>query len=337
LEALTRIVLWLWIVVTLPAALTALVNLIAGENPAELARGTALRLLDTATAILQGGHSDILLRSQAEALGLLGVHQHAEMLDQSLRAHAATTRRLIETGVELLTLLQALPAATPREVRALLAAASAECRRALASDTAPDPERYAVPQDRLGGLTPEVLPIVTAIANALHRLRDDLAHRLSAVDPPPAPTIKSFFVPDAFSNPAHVRFAFKTTVAVMAAYVIYSLLDWPGIHTAVITCFIVAMGSLGETMHKLTLRLTGALIGGIVAALCIVFLLPHMTDIGQLCLLIGAATAIFAWVATSSARISYAGMQMALAFFLGVPWLRAAKRWLAPGEILRDR
>ena len=104
----------------------------------------------------------------------------------------------------------------------------------------------------------------------------------------------------------------------MAAYFIYSVLDWPGISTAVPTCFVVALGSMGETIQKMWLRISGALIGGLAAGLCIVYLLPHMTDIGQLCLLIAVASAIFAWVATSSDRLSYMGMQMALAFLLGV-------------------
>ena len=104
----------------------------------------------------------------------------------------------------------------------------------------------------------------------------------------------------------------------MAAYVIYTGADWPGIRTALITCFFVAQGTLGETLHKLTLRLGGALIGALIGGLCIVYVLPEMTDIGDLSLLIATVSAVCAWVATSSERLAYAGMQMALAFFLGV-------------------
>src|SRR5205814_5905005 len=55
---------------------------------------------------------------------------------------------------------------------------------------------------------------------------------------PPAhlPKLKSLFVSDAFTNPAHVHFALKVTFAAMFCYIFYMAIDWSGIHTALITC-----------------------------------------------------------------------------------------------------
>ncbi len=44
----------------------------------------------------------------------------------------------------------------------------------------------------------------------------------------------------------------------MACYIFYSLLDWPGIHTCFITCYVVALGTTAETIEKFSFRLLGA-------------------------------------------------------------------------------
>ena len=152
----------------------------------------------------------------------------------------------------------------------------------------------------------------------LTRLHDVLSRPEEATPAPEKNAERKLFAADAFTNPAHWQFALKTTAAVMTCYAIYTLLDWPGLRTAIVTCFFVSLGSLGETVHKLLLRISGAVVGGVLAGLCIVFVLPGFTDIGQLCLLIALVSLAAAWIATSNEIIAYAGMQIAFAFFLGI-------------------
>jgi hypothetical protein len=132
------------------------------------------------------------------------------------------------------------------------------------------------------------------------------------------PKPKSLFVPDAFSNPAHVHFALKVTFAAMFCYIVYEAIDWTGIHTALITCTFIALESTEATLYKGTLRIAGCVIGGALALFTIVFLMPHMETIASLVVLVACASVIAGWVATGSERISYAGLQLAFAFFYSV-------------------
>ena len=133
---------------------------------------------------------------------------------------------------------------------------------------------------------------------------------------PPKP--KGLFVSDAFTNPAHVHFALKVTFAAMFCYIVYMAIDWSGIHTALITCTFIALESTGATLHKGVLRIGGCIIGGILALVTIVFLMPHMETIASLVVVVACASAIAGWVATGSEMISYAGLQIAFAFFYSV-------------------
>ena len=134
----------------------------------------------------------------------------------------------------------------------------------------------------------------------------------------PAPKPKSLFVPDAFTNPAHVHFALKVTFAAMFCYIVYQGIDWSGIHTAFITCTFIALESTGATLHKGVLRMGGCIIGGALALFTIVFFMPHMVTIASLVVLVAGASAIAGWVAAGSEMISYAGLQIAFAFFYSV-------------------
>ena len=144
--------------------------------------------------------------------------------------------------------------------------------------------------------------------------RTDENHSSNAPSPPSKK--KSLFVPDAFTNPAYIQFGLKVALAAMICYVIYTALDWPGIRTAFITCIFIALESTEATLRKARLRLTGCAIGGLLGFLSILYLVPHMESIVSLLLLTAAGTALAGWVAAGSQRIAYAGLQIALAFFM---------------------
>ena len=134
----------------------------------------------------------------------------------------------------------------------------------------------------------------------------------------PAGKKKGLFVADAFTNPTHVQFALKVTLAAMTCYFIYTGVDWSGIHTAFITCCIIALESTGATLRKGWLRLCGCLIGGALGFLSILYLVPRMETIASLALLTAAVSALAGWIAAGSPRIAYSGLQMAFAFYLAI-------------------
>ena len=104
----------------------------------------------------------------------------------------------------------------------------------------------------------------------------------------------------------------------MFCYIFYMAIDWSGIHTALITCTFIALESTGATLHKGVLRIGGCVIGGALALFTIVFLMPHMDTIASLVVVVACASAIAGWVAAGAELISYAGLQIAFAFFYSV-------------------
>jgi multidrug resistance protein MdtO len=240
-----------------------------------------------------------------------------ELLDKKAHDSASPRRAAVNAMVlrHLLNLLVLLETVTPELLHLRGAAWAArldeiEARLGRALPEFGPPAQSSLPAD------PN--PTAQSIGATLTSLERAMEEPAPVRVPAKESSERHLLAKDATTNPAHWQFALKTTFAVMIVYSLYTMLDWPGLRTSIVTCFFVALGSLGETVHKLTLRISGALIGGTIAGLCIVFVLPYCTDIGQLCLLIAVVSAGAAWVATSSEQLAYAGMQIAFAFFLGI-------------------
>jgi multidrug resistance protein MdtO len=127
---------------------------------------------------------------------------------------------------------------------------------------------------------------------------------------------RALFLPDAFQNPEYLRFAFAGCLAATICYVLYNALDWPGIFTSVLTCIVTALSTVGSSLQAQFLRLAGFVAGGLVLGIAAqILILPGIDSIFGFALFFAVGTAIAAWFATSSPRLSYFGVQMALAFY----------------------
>jgi multidrug resistance protein MdtO len=127
---------------------------------------------------------------------------------------------------------------------------------------------------------------------------------------------RSLLVPDAFQNPEYLRFAFAGCLAATICYVLYNALDWPGIFPSVLTCIVTALSTIGSSFQAQFLRLAGFVAGGVVLGISAqILILPAIDSVFGFALFFAGVTAIAAWFATSSPRLSYFGVQMALAFY----------------------
>jgi multidrug resistance protein MdtO len=127
----------------------------------------------------------------------------------------------------------------------------------------------------------------------------------------------TFIAPDALDNPEHLQFALKGCLAASVCYLLYNLVAWPGISTAVTTCLLTALTTIGSSHQKQILRITGAMFGGFLIGMgSQAFILPYSDSITGFVVLFVAVTALSSWFITSSPRLSYFGMQVAVAFYL---------------------
>ncbi len=118
-----------------------------------------------------------------------------------------------------------------------------------------------------------------------------------------------------FVTPDDIRFAVKVTLACMICYVIYNGVAWQGISTSLVTCFFTADTTIGGTFRKLTLRITGVLVGGLLFGIGgIVFVTSHLDNIFEFMLYVAAVFFIAGWVTKGSPRVSYAGSQIAISY-----------------------
>jgi multidrug resistance protein MdtO len=318
-DALVRFLLWFSLAVVVPVALVIAANLLTGRDPALLLRRALAERL-AASAGFCAGASGAERRLEAQAFEgtaqLRKLHNLAGVFARG-QGHPVRRASLIDDIARLGLLLLGWLRIEGNDRNPLVQAADA-CRRAeraLEEREGPGPEPVTITA------TGAARPLADAITRRLRSIYETLAEIPGTASPKENAAAGSsgrLLAADAFSNPEYVHFALKVTLAVMTCYFVMSMTDWSGIHTCIITSFFVALGTVGETLHKAALRFVGCLIGAGLGLGAILLLMPRMTDLGDLLLLLASVTLISAWIGYGSERISYAGWQIGLAFYLVV-------------------
>jgi multidrug resistance protein MdtO len=319
----TRELLYVWLFVGIPAGVSIIVNFLLAPSPRRLAeRAIALRL-DLSAAMLQMPDERIR-REFRESLreGVVEIQEWLGLADREKTSPPGDIAALQQAAESTVTIVAAIDVIDhkpetrlPRPLREYLARTFHEMAAILKSGGYPIGIAWQAPDiDR---------PPAPLGADVLAAIKEAITHFTEAPNSP-APIDEKpkgssgFFSADAFSNPDHVQYALKTTAAAMFCYLLYSLLDWPGIHTCFITVYIVSLGTTAETVEKFTLRILGTLVGAAAGYGAIVFLIPSLTTIADLMAVVFLGALASGYVAAGSPRISYAGFQMAFAFFLCV-------------------
>ena len=271
-----------------------------GQEVASTTRTALLRLATVGTSRLRR----MLYRSGYEA------HQK-----ERLGALLTLVARLVDLGANLTHLSSGVPD-NQRERIGKIAQDIAEIKAAFVSGTTLCPTAPSLRTD-----ASLEIPLIAQIEETTSLIREVFVGNLSTamftLAPLEDPRQATLFVPGAISNSAHLKFAMKGCLASGLSYIAFNALFWPGIATSVYTCVVTALTTIGASHQRQVLRFAGALMGGIVMAMgAQVFILPLIDSISAFVVIFALVTGAAAWVAASSARLSFLGVQTALAFNL---------------------
>ena len=327
-EARVEGTLWAVAAITVGTAIAAVVELVfAAFQPGDPVIRSVDNRLKQVERLLncydQACPLDTTTEKQITRLAMVGTSRQRRILQRSdyaphyreqMGAVVALAGRMIDIAANLQHIDFSLPDDERQRIRSL-AGRIADIRADLLSGKVP----HAAPSHNDTG-TRYSVPLLGELERTASEIPEVFAgsQSLSAYAPPSSGGEPSsrLFVPDALSNPEHFKFGVRGGLAASLCYLVYTSLNSPELSTAVTTCLLTALTTIGASRQKQILRFTGAFVGGALGIGSQVFILPFFDSIGGFTLLFVVVTALAAWIATSSTRLSYFGVQVVVAFDL---------------------
>jgi multidrug resistance protein MdtO len=318
-ELATRALLYVWLFVGIPALVSAVVNLLIAPSPRSMVQKDIAERLRAAAAALNGKNGCAvheLMRSVSTGDAEMQAHIKLAGLEKtSSNEDIAALKGASDCIVTVLSAVQLMLseplAIPPGPVRRVVENRLVELASIFSDGGYPAKVEPVAVDDTCTELAASTLAFLNSGLTQFGELRPDRSSQKGEAH-------SGLFVPDAFTNPVHVQFALKTTAAAMFCYILYSILNWPGIHTALITCYIVSLGTAAESAEKLTSRIVGCLAGAGLGLLVMLRVIPWATSIDGLALIVLVGAFVGAWIAAGNKHVSYAGFQFAFAYFLCV-------------------
>ena len=317
--------LWAFGAISLASVITALIEVVFGEFSGhdDLLRSIGERLAAIEKLLFcyaSGCPLDDKTKQQVTTLAMAGTSRLRRFLNRSsystgyaeqMGAVIGLSGRLVDIAAGLATLKLDLTEHDREQVRNV-AANLASIRAALLNGRVPGPVETRV--------DPHELPLLHELQTTVSMIPTVFTASPTLIpfarEPEGGEPRSSFFVPDAFSNPDHLKFALRGCLAASLCYIFYEAKDWPGINTAITTCFLTALTTVGSSRQKQILRIAGAIIGVVLGIGSQIFILPYLDSIAGFTLLFLAVTIPATWIATSGPRLSYCGVQILTAFYL---------------------
>ncbi len=327
----TENTLWLGFSVILGTVVTVAVEYVFRRvHPAtdlNISIQTRLKSVESLLRQMASGQNDFKFQKEIALYSSVGTSRLRRMLLRSgyppkfiaqMTAAVALLGRLMDLAASLQIVRSNqffVPEADDRERSLKLADQIVELERDVAARKLPRP--LEIPDT----IAPSALPLLPEMERTVALI----SHSFAGYRTPPGLAVplpaegerQHLFAADAFTNPDHLKFAIRGTLATLLAYTVYTAIAWPGLSTSVATCIITALSTIGSSRQKQFLRLGGAILGGFVFGMgAQVFVLPYLDSITGFAVLFAVVTGVSAWIATATPRLSYLGVQMALAFYL---------------------